>query len=74
MNAEEQKVIDDINFYYHDTVRTNDPMKKMRFEIMKMARFRSPLSEFELNCVMKETEGGTLEEFARAVERAHGIK
>jgi len=46
----------------------------MRFEIEKMARFRSPLSEFELNCVIKQTDGGTLEEFARAIEKAHGIK
>ena len=74
MNIEEQQVIDDINFYYHDTVRTDDPMKKMRFEIEKMARFRSPLSDFELNCVIKQTNGGTLIEFARAIEKAHGIK
>jgi hypothetical protein len=74
MNIEEQQVIDDINFYYHDSIRTNDPFKKMRFEIEKMARFRSPLSEFELNCVIKQTDGGTLEEFARAIEKAHGIK
>jgi hypothetical protein len=74
MNLEEQQVIDDINFYYYDTVKTSDPMKKMRFELTKMARFRDPLSEFELNCVIKDTEGGTLEEFARAIEKAHGIK
>lgn len=74
MNIEEQQVIDDINFFYHDTIRTNDPIKKMRFEIEKMARFRSPLTEFELNCVIKQTNGGTLQEFARAIEKAHGIK
>jgi len=28
MNIEEQQVIDDINFYYYDTVRTNDPIRR----------------------------------------------
>jgi len=74
MNAEEQQVIDDLNFYYYDTVKSTDPMKKMRFELMKMARFRTPLEDFEIQAIIKAHYGKDVVELVRAIEKAHGIK
>ena len=74
MNAQEQQLVDDINWHYTAQLESSKQFTRLVSDIRDYAQFRTPLSDWTIDEIIKHKKFETLHEFARHIEKAHGIK
>jgi hypothetical protein len=74
MNTQEQELVDDINWHYTAHLEDSKRFTRLVSDIRDYAQFRTPLSGWAIDEIIKHKKFETLHEFARQIEKAHGIK